>query len=75
MEASCQAGDDITRQLGDPQEASTRAALDFLAGRACTPISAAGRRDHQPRRSSGKRELLTPGSGRRAVQREAPGAF
>ncbi|MFL9839859.1 S41 family peptidase [Sphingomonas sp. ST-64] len=42
MGATCQAPDDISRQLGDPAEASTRAALDFLAGRACTPISAAG---------------------------------
>ena len=40
VEASCAAGDDITRQLGDPQEASTRAALDFLAGRPCTAITA-----------------------------------
>ena len=34
VEASCQAADDITYPLGDPREASTRAALDFLAGRA-----------------------------------------
>ncbi|MCL9998321.1 MAG: S41 family peptidase [Erythrobacter sp.] len=37
---TCRAGDDITRPLGDPQEASIAAALDFLAGRACTPIGA-----------------------------------
>ena len=36
--ASCQAADDITRPFGDPAEASVRAALDFLAGRTCTPI-------------------------------------
>lgn len=40
MGATCQAADDISRQLGDPQEQSTRRALDFLAGRSCTPISA-----------------------------------
>ncbi len=36
---TCRAGDDIQRPLGDPREASIAAALDFLAGRACTPIS------------------------------------
>ncbi|MEG3088692.1 S41 family peptidase [Sphingomonas sp. PB4P5] len=41
VEASCQAGDDLSRPMGDPAEASTRQALDFLAGRACTPISTA----------------------------------
>jgi hypothetical protein len=38
---TCRAGDDITRPLGDPREASIAAALDFLAGRTCTPISGA----------------------------------
>ncbi len=41
MEASCQAPDDIAHQLGDPLEASTRSALDFLAGRACSSIEPA----------------------------------
>lgn len=36
---TCRAGDDITRPLGDPREASIAAALDFLAGRQCTAIS------------------------------------
>lgn len=39
---TCRAGDDITRPFGDPGEASIAAALDFLAGRACTPITLAG---------------------------------
>jgi C-terminal processing protease CtpA/Prc len=39
FQSTCSAQDDITRQLGDPQEAMIRTALDFLAGRACTPIS------------------------------------
>jgi carboxyl-terminal processing protease len=39
---TCRAGDDITRPLGDPREASIAAALDFLGGRACTPIAASG---------------------------------
>ncbi|HEX9947627.1 MAG TPA: S41 family peptidase, partial [Allosphingosinicella sp.] len=33
---TCQAGDELARQLGDPQEASVRQALDYLAGRSCT---------------------------------------
>jgi C-terminal processing protease CtpA/Prc len=37
---ACRAGDDFTRPLGDPREASIAAALDFLAGRSCTPIVA-----------------------------------
>ena len=39
MPNTCRAGDDLSRPLGDPREASIAAALDFLAGRACTPIS------------------------------------
>jgi C-terminal processing protease CtpA/Prc len=39
---ACRAGDDITRPFGDPREASIAAALDFLGGRACTPITASG---------------------------------
>jgi C-terminal processing protease CtpA/Prc len=73
VEASCAAGDDISRQLGDPQEASTRAALDFLAGRTCTPITAsAGGITAQS--LSKKREPLMPDRPS-VVQREAPGTF
>ncbi|HEY0131502.1 MAG TPA: S41 family peptidase [Allosphingosinicella sp.] len=72
VEASCAAGDDIAHQLGDPAETSTRAALDFLAGRVCTPISAsAGGITAQ---SAGKREPLVP-QRPSVVQREAPGTF
>jgi C-terminal processing protease CtpA/Prc len=38
---TCRAGDDLSRPLGDPREASIAAALDFLAGRSCTAISSA----------------------------------
>lgn len=71
VEASCAAGDDITRQLGDPQEASTRAALDFLAGRPCTPITASAGITAQ---SAGKRQPLMPDRPS-VVQREAPGTY
>jgi C-terminal processing protease CtpA/Prc len=73
MEASCAAGDDITRQLGDPQETSTRAALDFLAGRVCTPISAAAG-GITTQAVHGKREMLIP-ERPSAVQHEVPGAY
>jgi C-terminal processing protease CtpA/Prc len=72
MEASCQAGDDLTKPFGDPQEASTRAALDFLAGRACTRISAATGITTQAIRE--RRDLLMPEKPS-PVQREVPGAF
>jgi carboxyl-terminal processing protease len=37
---SCQAADDRTRPMGDPLEASTAGALNWLAGGACNPIAA-----------------------------------
>ncbi|HYG48784.1 MAG TPA: S41 family peptidase [Allosphingosinicella sp.] len=73
VEASCAAGDDITRPLGDPSEASTRAALDFLAGKACTPITASAGGGFTTQ-ALGKRELLVP-ERPSVVQREAPGTF
>ncbi|MBX9796593.1 S41 family peptidase [Sphingomonas sp.] len=42
LDVTCQAADDFSRPLGDPQEASVRAALNFLAGQSCTAIAAAG---------------------------------
>jgi C-terminal processing protease CtpA/Prc len=37
---SCSAADDLSRPTGDPAEASTAMALNWLGGGACTPISA-----------------------------------
>ena len=70
MRATCQASDDFTKPLGDPAEASIRTALDFLAGRSCTAISADAIRPQALR----GRELL---QSRRptAAQREVPGLF
>ncbi|WNO53806.1 S41 family peptidase [Stakelama saccharophila] len=42
MESTCQAGDDLAHQMGDPDESSTRAALDFLEGKSCSPVTASG---------------------------------
>lgn len=68
--ASCAAPDDYTRPFGDPAEASVRTALDFLAGRGCTPIGGTG----QSAQSAGRRQLLMAPGGNTA-QREVPGLF
>jgi C-terminal processing protease CtpA/Prc len=72
VEASCQAADDLSKPFGDPQEASIRASLDFLAGRACTRITAGTGITTQAIKE--RRELLTP-ERPSTVQREVPGAF
>jgi C-terminal processing protease CtpA/Prc len=73
VRASCRAADDLTRPLGDPQENSTRNALDFLAGKTCTPITVGGV-SAQSASSDAPRELLSPVRPNTA-QREVPGAF
>lgn len=42
MPRTCVAGDTVEKQLGDPEEASVKTALDFLAGRSCTAIGGSG---------------------------------
>lgn len=84
MGATCQAADDVSRPLGDPAEASTRAALDFLAGRSCTPISASASAsaggDGPGAQTTGatidarRMELLMPDRPT-TPQREVPGSF
>lgn len=70
---TCQAGDDIRYQLGDPNEASIKAALDFLGGRTCTPMS-------RPTGTIGAmaaspaRKALAPEGGSTA-ERELPGLY
>jgi C-terminal processing protease CtpA/Prc len=69
---TCAAGDDITHQLGDPNETAIKAALDYLAGRTCTPIaSAEGQRALSV---APKRELFRPKE-QTAAQHETPGLF
>lgn len=74
VEASCRAGDDVAYPLGDAREASTKTALDFLAGRSCTAISGGGQGTMALRSAATVRELLTP-ERPSTVQREVPGAF
>lgn len=70
--ATCRATDDLTRQLGDPQEASLRQALDYLAGTPCTPI-AVGQTAQAA--GEGRPRLLDPPAAASAAQREVPGLF
>lgn len=72
MDATCRAPDDLTRPLGDPQEASIRQALDFLAGRSCTPIATG--QAARALTAAAERELLSP-LRPDVTQRETPGAF
>ncbi|MBX9730323.1 MAG: peptidase S41, partial [Sphingomonas sp.] len=77
VQASCRANDDINFQLGDPREASVRAALDYLAGNSCTAIAGAVGGGQGPQSASAtttKSELLTPVTPSPA-QREVPGMF
>jgi len=66
---TCTAGDDIFTQLGEPTEASVATALDFLAGRSCTAISAA-----RTVQGAARHELLQPARPT-VAQREVPGLF
>lgn len=77
MRATCSAIDDPMAPLGDPTEASTRAALDFIAGRSCSPITggAPGTGTNAGARMlSGSRELVSP-LRPTPSQRELPGTF
>jgi len=73
VEASCQAGDDLSHPLGSPLESSTRSALDFLEGKSCSRI-AGTTGDASALSVSSKRTLLTPNRPSTA-QREVPGLF
>ena len=73
MRTTCAAPDDITRPLGDPQEASLRTALDFVAGRSCTPV-AVGQTTQRTSSSSERRVLPLP-QNPSIAQREVPGSF
>ena len=71
---TCRAADDLTRPLGDPQEASVRQALNFIAGQSCTPISSGGQASQSVGAAATVPQLLTPLSPT-VPQREVPGMF
>lgn len=74
---SCAAADDLAFPMGDPREASTRAALDFLSGRACTThiaeasAGAAAARTAATERAPEMLRAERPNT----AQRELPGLF
>jgi C-terminal processing protease CtpA/Prc len=72
VEASCQAPDDLSHPMGDPAEGSTRAALDFLEGHACTAIASSGQTTQSLR--AGEHALIQPLKPS-AAQHEVPGLF
>jgi len=75
VNVSCRAGDDITKPLGDPAEASLRQALDFIAGTPCTAISGAPAAGAAAKAIvKGGSELLVPAAPT-VPQREVPGLF
>lgn len=73
MPATCRAGDDFTTQLGEPTEASVSVALDFLAGRSCTPISSTAK--SSTLQAEGSEQLLLQSRTSNAAQRDNPGLF
>ncbi len=76
MPNTCAAADDISRPLGDPNEAMLATAIDFLAGRSCTAIqgAAAGSASGRAARAVDDVTMLTPANPS-AAQREVPGLF
>jgi len=75
---TCAAADDLRYPLGDPREASTRAALDFLQGRSCPAIGTAATASLRAAGPTGTdaegARPLTPAAASTA-QREVPGLF
>lgn len=78
VNVTCRAGDDLTHALGDLLEASTRQALDFLAGRPCTAMASTSTpglaKPTAPEGMLAEPELLMPAKPTPA-QREVPGLF
>ncbi len=75
VEASCRAADDLAYPMGDPREASTRSALDFLQGKTCTRIGASASAEARAMSVPTTRVALTPSEGMSTAQREVPGLF
>jgi len=75
MERTCQASDDLAWPLGDPRENSVKTALDFLAGRACTPIAGALGGIRAQSAATAVPRLLTPERPANARQIEVPGVY
>ncbi|MDR6788744.1 C-terminal processing protease CtpA/Prc [Sphingomonas sp. BE138] len=72
--ATCQAPDDYTRPLGDPNETSVRTALDWLAGRGCTRIGASASATRMTGLFEAGQRPVTAANPT-AAQRDMPGLF
>ncbi len=72
--STCRAPDDLSNQLGNSQETSIKTALDFLAGRACTPIGATSGTQGLSVGPGGT-ELITPAQPKGTIERDLPGAY
>lgn len=76
---SCAAGDNLSFQLGDPNEASLRTAIDFLAGNSCTTrITSADTRVASADRIApglAPAPAMLESEAPSAAQREMPGLF
>ncbi len=75
VEASCRAGDDIRYAMGDPREASTRAALDFLQGKSCTPITASASTGVTAQAAGGREPIVRDLQTLSPAQRDVPGLY
>lgn len=75
MEATCSTGDDFSRPLGDPQEASIRAALDYIGGKSCAPITASGAGGITPQGTRESVQDLVVPNRPNEFQRVNPGAY
>ena len=72
MPVTCAAADDYTRPLGDPTEASVKTALDYLAGRSCTPI--AGTSGQTAQSVQPRKQLLRARTGS-VLDQDSPGIY
>jgi len=69
---TCSASDDLDEPLGDPAEASVAKALDFLAGRSCTPITAQSDSGISGASAEVQRATVDLGDTRRMLQPRKP---
>jgi carboxyl-terminal processing protease len=75
MEATCSAGDDLSHPLGDPQESSIRAALDYIGGKSCAPITGSASEGITPQGTRETAQEMVVPDRPNEFQRMNPGAF
>ena len=75
LPVTCAAGDDFTRPLGDPNEASIKQAIDWLGGAACTPIATGARGASLAAADPTLRPVMLSASNPTVAQRDVPGLF